>query len=140
MKTLSVVAILVSSLAHASSVQCPNLQGKFFCKGVAGSHKDMVMTVRAQLKAGYVQYAYTYEQEGQEPMTLVYQGNDQGIKYSSGGDEMVGRCMLNYYFNSKDGKLIENKTLLNYINNKGDYSVRAYKSDKLYLVCPRIKN
>ena len=126
---------LIPAASQASSVQCPNLQGKFFCKGVEGSHKDMIMTIKQQLRPGYMYFAYTYAQVGQKPFTLEFKANDQGIKNNPPNDD-VGRCILGYYFNSKDGRLTE-KSLLNYLNYKGDYVVRPYKSSEPFLVCPR---
>lgn len=137
MKILSfIIVFLVSSIAFASVEQCPDLTGKFFCKGIEGSHKDMVMEISQEAsKDGVMNYHYLYLQEGEAPLNLSFLASDQGVANPS-QNGMIGKCFEGYYFNSKDGQVTE-KTLFNFINEKGEYVVMRNKDHELFLVCPK---
>lgn len=136
MKTLfsAAIAFFASLNASASILQCPNLTGTYFCKGVPGSHEDMIMKIRLEGRGTQMVYSYTYEQKGKDPFTLLFPASDQGVKHPT--MDQIGRCWRGTFFNTKDGQLGE-KTLLNLVNRNGDYDVVRYKDKSLFLRCPR---
>jgi hypothetical protein len=143
MKPHSLSASLLLSLlgfsvsAQASILQCPRLTGKFFCKAVQGSHEDMLMTITEDRRETSMVYTYLYEQTGQKPFSLTFPACDQGVKNPQQDDE-IGRCWRGAFFNSLDGKLTA-RTLLNYVNARGDYDVVRYGDHSLFLRCDRRK-
>lgn len=136
MKVLILIMSLVSLSASASIFQCPSLKGVYFCKGVEGSHKDMVMRIRQKHNPKRIVYEYTYEQVGEPVMVLNFFASDQGEK--NPGRDMIGKCYKGYYFNSSTGH-IGDDTFLNFVDQNHDYNVVRKKDMSVYLNCKHMK-
>ena len=137
MKT-AILSILLAVPALASTEGCPNLKGEYFCKAVAGSHKDMVMLVRQYRYLTRMMYEYTYDQVGEPTLRLDFLASDQGEK-NPDQDGMIGYCMKGYYYNIPKGGHLEDNSLLNYINADGNYEVIRNKGHASFLLCKRRK-
>ncbi len=116
-----ILELMYSSPATASTSQCPNLRGEYFCPGVEGSHKDMVMKIKQKRIRGVMNYFYRYEQVGEEVLELKYLASNKGTP-NPDHEGIIGKCMDGYYFNTKDGTATP-RTLLNYVDEDGAYLV-----------------
>lgn len=127
--------VLMPFAASASFKECPKLRGQYFCKGVTGSHKDMVMIIDEAFASGRANYHYRYEQVGEKALELDFIASDAGVA-NPDQDGLVGRCVDGFYFNSDDGRLGP-KTLLNTVNRDGNYEVIRNGDRSSFLVCKR---
>lgn len=137
MRSLSLLAFLASFSAIASFEECPKLRGKYFCPAVVGSHKDMTMIITEARASGVVTFHYLYEQRGEPALELRYLASDQGTRNPDQGG-MIGRCENLFYYNSSTGRA-NDKTLLNFINDDGDYEVIRNGDRKRFLLCKRLR-
>ena len=123
----------------ASHDQCPNLQGTFYCKAVQGSHKDMTMKISQKVGPDEsLIYTYTYLQNGEEPLELSFLASDQGTPNPE-EDGDLGKCLDRNFFLTSSGE-VEEKSLFNTVNEKGEYLVLRARDLSVFLSCPRLEN
>jgi hypothetical protein len=134
--TICALACLVAlSSAVASIEQCPDLRGKFFCKKVEGSHEDMKMTIRQSDRDGKRVYSYHYEQVGKDPLDLAFPASDQG-EPNPDMPGLTGHCTDHYFYNLR-GTAPRPDTLVNGLDENGDYVVVRNDDHSVFLRCPR---
>ena len=93
---------------------------------ITQSHNNEVMT-----------YSYLYLQVDEAPLLLHFLTSDQGERNPD--QNMIGKCLGGYYFNSKTGDLNE-KSLLNIVNENGTYQVLYAKDLSIFLECHAVQS
>lgn len=132
-----VLYLTLTASAVASFDECPKMRGRYFCPGVVGSHQDMTMIITEARASGRVTYYYLYEQRGEEAFELRFMASDQGTQNPDHGG-MIGKCENGFYYNSSNGRASD-KTLLNFVNDDGDYEVIRNGDRKRFLLCNRTR-